>query len=182
MLLDREQKIKKVINVIQPVIVKYMTNKWDIWSNRKKVACYHITITYKKRWWPLFPSALLWLNKTVGKDQPQLDLLAFCPKIVGVLLEQYESSNPSPNHQSGKLLAAVLESLFSKVSGLKICNFTKRRLQHRRVATNIWFDDIGHWQSFNKPKVQGRLAWPLRGAVVLILKFYFLFITLSFNI
>ena len=31
----------------------------------------------------------------------------------------------------------VLESLFNKISGVKACNFTKKRLQHRRFPVNI---------------------------------------------
>ena len=32
---------------------------------------------------------------------------------------------------------SVLESLFNKVTGLQACNFTKKRLQHRRFPENI---------------------------------------------
>ena len=32
---------------------------------------------------------------------------------------------------------SVLESLFNKVTGLQACNFTKKRLQHRRFPVNI---------------------------------------------
>ena len=31
----------------------------------------------------------------------------------------------------------MLESLFSKVTGLQACNFTKKKLQHRRFPVNI---------------------------------------------
>ena len=31
----------------------------------------------------------------------------------------------------------VMESLFNKVTGLQACNFTKKRLQHRRFPVNI---------------------------------------------
>ena len=31
----------------------------------------------------------------------------------------------------------VLESLFNKAAGLKVCNFIKKRLQHRCVPVNI---------------------------------------------
>ena len=31
----------------------------------------------------------------------------------------------------------MLESLFNKVTGLQACNFTKKRLQHRRFPMNI---------------------------------------------
>ena len=31
----------------------------------------------------------------------------------------------------------MLESLFNKIAGLKACNFTKKRLQHRSFLVNI---------------------------------------------